>query len=105
MLGISIPSSSRTPYNASHEGWDLKYEHKTSDAQPFRDAQKAVCQKYGVKYIDLFNLMNAGIDTDYYDDVTYENVRHYLNIDGIHYNTVAGSDEITRVIVSELGSH
>ena len=90
------------PYNASLEGWEQRYEGKISEIQNFRDAQKEVCEKYGIQYIDLYNSMQASKDTDYYDDQTYATVRTYLNTDGIHYNTEAGAEEMANVIIAAL---
>ena len=93
------------PYEASVEGWALRYDDITTLVDFFpqvRIAQKAVCEKYGIQYIDLYNEVGANENTDYVDDSTWEQVREYLNKDGTHYNTIKGSDAIANVIINNL---
>lgn len=70
----------------------------THDIVGFREAQKAVCQKYGIQYVNLRNLMHANENTE--DDTNWSFT--YLDNSGIHYNTPAGTQDMVNAIVSQL---
>ena len=93
------------PYEANVEGWALRYDdiNALGDSFPqIRVAQKTVCEKYGIQYIDLYGEVGANENTDYVDNSTWEQVRQYLNKDGTHYNTIKGSDAIANAIINNL---